>query len=158
MINFFNSPVQRTGAFAMLLVWVFALISGVANACLLEAPGINAHVGIIKQSNQHGAKHMNFSSHVPIEAELDQADDTQTSKQPCLKVCADSSKSLPKKHSGEQIDPGTPIIVAVLWSLIEPINLQYEQPNDSHYAASQLPLRLLYSRLALLRADGSLYA
>ena len=133
----------------MLLVWVFALISGVANACLLEAPRTNAHAGIIEQSNQNDAKHVSFSRHVPIEAELDKADDAHTSKQPCLKICDDSSKSLPKKHSGEQIDPGARIIVAVLWSLIEPIHLQYEQPNDSHYAASQLPLRLLYSRLAL---------
>ena len=133
----------------MLLVWVFALISGVANACLLEAPRTNAHAGIIEQSNQNDAKHVSFSSHVPIEAELDKADDAHTSKQPCLKICDDSSKSLPKKHSGEQIDPGMPIIVAVLWSLVEPIHLQYEQPNDSHYGASQLPLRLLYSRLAL---------
>ena len=149
MTNFFNTSVHRTSAFAMLLVWAFALISGVANACILEVPGANAHAGIIEQSNQHDAKHVSFGSHVPIEAELDNANDAHTSKQPCLKVCDDSSKSLPKKHSGEQIDPGARIIVAVLWSLIEPIHLQHEQPNDSHYAASQLPLRLLYSRLAL---------
>lgn len=149
MTNFFDSPVHRTKAFAMLLVWVFALISGVANACLLGVSKTNAHAGIIEQSNQNGAKHVSFGSHVPIKAELDRADDAHTSKQPCLKVCDDSSKSLPKKHSGEQVDPGTPIIVAVLWSLIEPIHLQYEQSNDRHYAASQLPLRVLYSRLAL---------
>ena len=149
MTNFFNTPVHRTSAFATLLVWVFALISGVANACLLEVSRTNAHAGIIEQSNQNDAKHVSFSSHVPIEAELDKADDAHTLKQPCLKICDDSSKSLPKKHSGEQIDPGTPIIVAVLWSLVEPIHLQYEQPTDSLYAVSQLPLRLLYSRLAL---------
>lgn len=149
MTKLFNIHVHRGSALAMLLVWVFALISGVANACLLEAKRTPTHPGTSEQSNQHGAKHVNLSSHVPTEDGSDQADEAHTSKELCLKACDDNSKSLPKKYAGEQIDPGARIIVAVLWSLIEPIHLQYEQPNGSHYAASLLPLRVLYSRLAL---------
>ena len=148
MTNFFNSRINRASAFAMLLVWVFALISGVANACLLEAPGADAHEGITEQTNQHGVKHVTLSKYVPIEADSSQADDAHTSKQPCLKVCDDSSRSLPKKYPAGQIDPGLPNIVAVLWSLAEPIRLQYKQPNGIQHA-TLLPLRVLYTRLVL---------
>ena len=148
MTKLFNIHVHRGSALAMLLVWVFALISGVANACLLEAPRTPTHPGTSEQSNQHGAKHVELSSHVPTEDGSDQADEAHTSKQPCLKACNDNSKSLPKKYAGGQIDPGVRIIVAVLWSLAGPIRLQYKKPNDTQHA-TLLPLRVLYTRLAL---------
>ena len=149
MTNFFNTRINRISAFAMLLVWVFSLVSGVANACLLESPGITAQAGAIEQINQHGVAQVSSSSHAAIEADSVQAEDAHTSRQPCLKVCDDSSRSLPKKYTAGQADPGQPIIVAVLWSLAEPIRLQYKQPSGTHHAASLLPLRVLYSRLAL---------
>ena len=148
MTNLFNTRINRASAFAMLLVWVFALISGVANACLLEAPGAVANAGTTEQTHQHGEKHVTLSRDVPIEADSEQADDAHTSKQPCLKVCDDSSRSLPNKYPAGQIDPGLPIIVAVLWSLAEPIRLQYKQPNGTQHA-TLLPLRVRYARLAL---------
>ena len=148
MTNLCNTRINRASAFAMLLVWVFALISGVANACLLEAPGTAAHAGATGRTNQHEVHHVALSRYVPIEADSDQADDAHTSKQPCLKVCDDSSRSLPKKYPAGQIDPGLPIIVAVLWSLAGPIRLQYKQPNGTQHA-TVLPLRVLYTRLAL---------
>ena len=149
MTNFFKTRVNRISASAMLLIWVFALISGVANVCLLEAPGINAQAGAIQQINQHGAAKVSLNSHAAIEVDLDRAEDEHISKQPCLKVCDDSSRSLPNKYSAGQIDGGSPINIAVLWSLAEPIRLQYKQPSRTQHAASLLPLRVLYSRLAL---------
>ena len=148
MPNLFNTRINHASAFGMLLIWMFALISGVANACLLEAPGAVAHAGNTEQTNQHGVEHVTLSKYVPIEADSAQVDDAHTSKQPCLKVCDDSSRSLPKKYPAGEIDPGLPIIVAVLWSLAEPIRLQHKQPNGSQHA-TLLPLRVLYTRLAL---------
>ena len=148
MTNLSNTRINRASAFAMLVVWVFALISGVANACLLEAPGTAAHAGTTEQTNQHDVGHVALNRYVPIEVDSDQADDAHTSKQPCLKVCDDSSRSLPKKYPAGQIDPGLPVIVAVLWSLAGPIRLQYKKPNDTQHA-TLLPLRILYTRLAL---------
>ena len=148
MTNFFNTRIKRTSATAMLLVWMFALVSGVANACLLEAPGSATHEKTATQFVQQDVKHTSLAGHSQIEASSDQADDAHTSKQPCLKVCDDSSRSLPKKYPAGQIDPGSPIIVAVLWSLAEPIRLRYKQPNDTRHA-TLLPLRVLYTRLAL---------
>ena len=149
MTNFSKTRINRISAFAMLLVWVFALISGVANACLLDASRITSQAGAIEQINQHGLAQVSLSSHESIEADSARAEDAHTSKQPCLKVCDDSSRSLPKKYPAGEVDPGQPIIVAVLWSLAEPIRLQYKQPSGTQHAASLLPLRVLYARLAL---------
>ena len=148
MANLFNTRINRASAFVMVLIWMFALISGVANACLLEAPGAVAHAATVEHINQHSVDHVTLSRYAPIEAGSAQVDDAHTSKQPCLKVCDDSSRSLPKKYPAGQIDPGLPIIVAVLWSLAEPIRLQYKQPNGTRHA-TLLPLRVLYTRLAL---------
>ena len=148
MTNLFNTRINRVSAFAMLLVWSFGLISGVVNACLLEAPGAATHAKTATHPAKQNEKHINLARHSQTEASSVQADDAHTSKQPCLKVCDDSSRSLPKKYPAGQIDPGLLIIVAVLWSLAEPIRLQYKQPNGTQHA-TLLPLRVRYARLAL---------
>ena len=129
----------------MLLVWMFGLISGIANACLLEAPGAAT------QFEHHDGKHAAVAAHLhseasPVQAE---AEGAHTSKQPCLKVCDDSSRSLPKKYPAGQIDPGLPTVVAVLWSLVEPAFLPAQQPNNTQRIAPHVPLRHRFSRLAL---------
>ena len=149
MLNFFNIRTNRISAFATLLVWVFALVSGVANACLLEAPRTSLQTEAIEQIKQQGETHVGFSRQAEIEADLDRAEDTHTSKQPCLKACDDNSRFLPQKYLAGQVDPEQPIIVAVLWSLAEPIRLQYIQPSGTQHVESLLPLRVVYSRLAL---------
>lgn len=146
---FFNTRINRIGAFAVLLVWMFALVSGVANAWVLEGTGTSVNVLTPKHTASHGATQVSLSWSVPIETGSKEAEDAHTSKRPCLKVCDDGSKPLTKKYSVEQIESRAQIIVAVLWSLIKPIHVQYEQPNGSQYAASEMPLRALYSRLAL---------
>ena len=155
MTNFFNicsnrtKRARRVNAFAMLLVWVFALVSGVANACLLEGSGAIVHVEIIEQTHPQGLVQGSVSRHVAIAHDSKQADEAHTSKQPCLKACDDSSSSLTKKYPVGQIDPGNPVIVAVLWSLAEPIRLHYKPQHGTLHAVALLPLRVLYSRLAL---------
>lgn len=148
MTNLFNTRINRVSAFVMLLVWVFALISGVANACLLEAPGAATHAKTATQPAQPDKKHISLAMQSQTEASSVHADDAHTSKQPCVKVCDDSSRSLPNKSPAGQIDPGLPVIVAALWSLVEPIRLQYKQPNGTQHA-TLLPLRVLYTRLVL---------
>lgn len=73
MVNFFNIRINRISAFAILMVWIFALVSGVANACLLEAPGKSLRTGVIEQIKQQGETHVGFSKQAEIEADLDRA-------------------------------------------------------------------------------------
>ena len=149
MKKFFIIRITRSSAFAMLLVWAFALFSGVVNACLLEASGAPAHTGMLASSTHDGGKHAGLVGHAQTGVTADQEDDAHTSKQPCLKVCDDSSKSLPKKYPTSQTDPGPPVIVAVLWTAVTPLHFQFDQPDGTQRVTSWLPLRVRYARLAL---------
>ncbi len=149
MKNLFTTRINRTRALAMLLVWVFGLVSGVANACLLEAPGAATHAKTEKPHAQHDVKYTSFAAHPPTVASSVQADDAHTSKQPCLKICDDSSRSLPKKHPAGQVDPGSPSVVAVLWSLVGPVYVFRKHADSAQRVAFRVPLRHRYARLAL---------
>ena len=149
MTKIFTTRFNRTSALAMLLVWTLALASGVANACLLEAPGTHADTRATLQPTQHGGKHASLVKSVQPDAGQEQEDDAHTLKQPCLKVCDDSSRSLPKQYLVGQVDSGPAAIVAVLWNASVPTHLQYQQLDDTQRVAPQLPLRVRYSRLVL---------
>lgn len=149
MTNFSTTRINRNSAFVMLLVWMFALVSGVANACLLEDPGTPVHQAIGVHTAQDGGEHVSLVGHAHPEAAADQDDDSHTSRQPCLKVCDDSSRSLPKQHTSGQIDPGPPVVVTVLWTAVVPAHLPRHQLDDAQCVISRLPIRVRYSRLAL---------
>ena len=148
MAHFFSIRINRTSASAMLLVWMFSLVSGVANACLLEAPGA-AHAPEKIQSSQHDERRVSLIGLLQTEAAVSDKDGAHTSKQPCLKVCDDSSKSPPKKYASGQTEPLSPITFDELWSSADLIRLQYKRPISTQFATSLRPLRFLYSRLAL---------
>ena len=50
MKSFSNHRAKRNTPFVAMLVWAFALASGMANACLLETPGKHAHIGASQES------------------------------------------------------------------------------------------------------------
>ena len=149
MTNLFSTRYNRTSALGLLLVWVFGLISGVANACLLEDPGVATHQKTPTQFEQHQGKQASVAGHSHTDASPAQTDDAHTSKQPCLKVCDDSSRSLPKKYPIGQVDHGLPMVVAVLWSLVEPAYLPDQQSNSTQRVVPHVPLRHRFSKLAL---------
>jgi len=136
-----NTRAKRSTAFVMLLVWVFAVASGVANACLLEAPGSDSHLG---------------TGHVPdvsagvAEAADDHDDDSVTSKESCLKVCDDGSQAPVKLHTGFDLtDPGVAPLVAVVWNSTAPVVWGHSSRVDLQPPIVGPPLRVRYSRLAL---------
>ena len=109
---FADTRTKRDIAFAMLLVWVFALASGVANACFLETP--DHHATALKAAAA-------MANQAPAElAHLDTAghhNDSNSTKESCLKVCDDGTHTLPKGYSGVDLtDPGQPSLVTTLWT------------------------------------------
>lgn len=148
MTHFFTNRINRTSASAVALVWMFSLVSGVANACLLETDGA-AHALETIHLSRHDQRRVSLADLLQTEAGLSDEDGAHTSKQPCLKVCDDISQSLPKKYASVQTEPGSPIIVGELWSSGDLIPLQYKRLISTQYAVSLRPLRVLYSRLAL---------
>ena len=116
---FSTTRTKRNTAFFAMLVWLFALASGIANACQARAAAGHGH-------------------------------DSDTPKAPCLKVCDDESRSLPKQESGAaQTNPGPAPLFTELWSAATGVGAPPVRVEDLHPLASGLPLRLRYVRLAL---------
>ena len=103
-LRFTRQQLQRTACVA-LFAWVFALFSGVANACLIQpvAPADR-----------------------PIEHDHHHADDERgepnqdSGKAGCLKFCADESSALAKSKASHADLPGPILLATVHWPLATP--------------------------------------
>jgi hypothetical protein len=144
---FYSTRAIRATASLTLLVWLFALVSGVAHACLLDS-GNEVLRGASAASAHSSHEHAGAVAH---EEHADDPDDeSDVSKAPCLKACDDSSHSLPSHSSGlDLIDPGIPNLVTVLWTpdaqgIWMPERLSVRQPPPPGQ-----PVRTRYTRLAL---------
>lgn len=137
---------KRSIALTMLLVWVFALLSGVANACLTEPRGEPAHAGLHASQPDHPAQaahHTHAADQAPHDGHPDKA--------PCQKSCDESSQTLLKQLP--KLD--TPDLQAAAFPI-------YTRASDLHMAPATPvraalaavpppapPPRVQYSRLAL---------
>ena len=128
---FSNTCVKRNTAFMVLLVWLFALASGVANACLLEARETHSHVSTAGYSEAAQASVI-LPAHAGAVA--DHVDDSHF-KPPCLKVCDDGTRSFPKQDSTvAQTNPGPALLVLVLWGTVSPVIPTLHQMVDEQPA------------------------
>jgi len=93
MIHIASRHRKRSIALAMLFVWVFALVSGVANACLLKPHGEKAHSGPTTAQVDHPAQAV-LHSH----AEDQDHDGSHLDKAPCQRSCNESSQTLLKQQ------------------------------------------------------------
>lgn len=143
-----NTRNKRRIAFVALLVWLFGVASGVANACLLElrtAPSAGTTSATLERAHvRHAA-----TGHA-AGSDAHQHDDANAPKAPCLKACDDSGNSIPKQPGAAAgTDPGPPFMVAILWTTA-PSSLSATQRQDAWSGTpSEPPLRLRYVRLTL---------
>lgn len=123
MYLLFNSGTMRRTAFMVLLLWLFALGSGLANACLIQTDKSQAY--------GHGSLGMHSPTAAPRHAISVAREDTirdhdselDRSKSQCLKICDDGSQSLPKQRVSVDLThpvlaplPAVAWITAALWS------------------------------------------
>lgn len=127
---------KRRAASLMLVVWLFVLASGIANACLLEAPDQGGH-----QSSSGG-------SHNKRDAAASGHDSEQGSRAPCLKACDDGSQALQSSAGTDSVDPGSPFLVAVLWTKLTPVQAHHWR-LDRPPSLIDPPERIIFSRWAL---------
>ncbi len=147
---FSNTRTQRNTAFAVLLVWLFALASGVANACLLSVPATHSTATTAAWVNTANAAPAPAELAGHLKAHAGHDDDSNIAKAPCLKVCDDGSQSLPKAHAAvDQTDPGPAPLVAILWTASAPAVESPRRLDDLQIPTAGPPLRVRYSRLAL---------
>ena len=142
-----NTRAKRNTAFMVLLVWLFALASGVANACLLEARQTHSHVATAATSEVAAHASVILPGHTGAVAD---GVDEQHFKAPCLKVCDDGTRSFPKQDSTvAQNDTGPAPLIQVLWGKVAP-SIPTLRPMDAWQPATpELPIRVRFSRLVI---------
>ena len=147
MSLFSTNRTKRHTAFVALLVWLFALASGMANACLLETPGTHSHVAT-----------GGFSETAPPAAALKgqgesgdgHDDDLGVAKQSCLKTCDDGLNTLVKLQTGLDLTGSGPVLLgAIPWTAATPVVLAPHPLNELVPLVVGPPFRVRYSRLAL---------
>jgi hypothetical protein len=144
---FSGNRAKRSTAFMVLLVWLFALASGVANACLLEERGTHSHLLAAGSCEAAHAEVTILPGHAG--AVPDSVDDSDL-KALCLKVCDDGSRSLPKHDwTSDQPNPGPAPLVAILWRTVATVIPTLRQMDDLQPDRPGLPIRIRYPRLAL---------
>jgi hypothetical protein len=145
---FSNTRSRRNTAFMVLLAWLFALTSGVANACLLQAPETHAH--IIATAGHPAIADAPALSPGHTGDLAGHHDDSPSFNAPCLKVCDDGSRSLPKHDvTVVQPDPGPAPLVVVLRTAEAPLVAALGNRDDLLPSTQGLSLRVRYARLAL---------
>lgn len=143
----FSTRTKRHTAFLVLLGWLFALASGVANACLLEARITHAHAAPV-ESSETAQTRLVSPGHVGVVAGHD--GDSDPSKPSCLKVCDDSAHSLPKQDlKATQADPGPAPLMSVLWTAVTPAAPTSRRMDHVLPTLAERPIRVRYARLAL---------
>ena len=144
---FANTRIKRNTAFVVLLVWLFARASSVANACFLETH--EPHSRAVKASAPP-ATHAPAEGLAQLGSPAGHHDDSDSSKESCLKVCDDGTHTLPKAYSGvDHNDPGPAPLVTTLWTGSPHAVSAPRRADDLATSRGGPPLRVRFSRLAL---------
>ena len=141
-----NTFAKRKAVVLVLLAWLFALASGVANACLLETH--TTHANVVSAASNNALVLAVLAGHTK-EAVADDDHESPSAKAPCLKVCDDSSNALVSQPSQAQADTGPAPLVRIIWLVAVADRKTPFKPGDPWPSATKLPLRLRYARLAL---------
>lgn len=143
----FSTRAKRHTTLLVLLGWLFALVSGVANACLLEARVTHAHAAPI-ESTETAQAPLVVPGHAGVVAGHNDA--SQAAKAPCLKVCGDGAQTLPRQDlTTTQADPGPAPLLSILWTAVTPAAPTSRRMDDARPVLSERPIRVRYARLAL---------
>lgn len=128
----------------MLMIWIFALSAGWANACLLQDRLTHSDPLFVVT----GASPAVSLDHVHVLAS--HLANSATDDAPCLQVCGDTSHSLVKwEPDTEQSDMAMQPLFTMVWS--ESV-VVIDDPHPARFgypAQADRPLRTRYSRLTL---------
>lgn len=148
MKPFSNTQRKRNTALVMLLLlllWLFAVSSGIVNACVLEPHGTDAHLaGVYRSTHATAAMAGHAETSVDHDYPLDD------SMAPCLKICDDSSQALIKlKAFFALADRGHALTDSMVWAAAIQVVSAHRHMDSSPTAISEPPVRMRYCRLAL---------
>ena len=148
MKPFSNHRTRRHTTFVAILVWAFALASGMAKACLLETTGQRPAATASHSSDAH---HTHISGALAGDAiAVDHDDDADASRESCLKACDDGSNGPIKLQTWlDRTDPGLTPFVVFAWIATTPIAPEPSRFDELQVPVVGPPFRLRYPRLTL---------
>jgi len=147
MTFFADTYTKRNTAFVLLLVWFFALASSVANACFLETRETHSTAA---KSSLASTGQAPAALHAQLSTNASHHDDSDNTKESCLKVCYDGTHTMPKAYAGvDHSDLGSAPLFATLWTASQQVVSAPRQADDWAIPIGGPPLRVRYSRLAL---------
>lgn len=155
-MNLFSSiRAKRRTAFAMLLVWLFALGSAWANACLLQDSRVHLHEST--HGSTHGSNdgepvvaHAPLVSPAHLGADAVHPENAGAAKGACLKVCGDGAQTIVKLTSSVDLaDAAMAPPVALPWTARHDAAPHGNDWLELPAPSPGLPLRIRYSRLTL---------
>lgn len=133
---------KRNTALVMLLLWLFAVYSGIVNACVLEPHRTDAPLAGFQPSAHATAT---VSAHAET-----LAGQQDSSKAPSTKVCGDGSQTLIKQQTSSDLtDRGTALTDSIHWTAAARVDAPRRHLDNPQAVTSEPPVRLRYSRLAL---------
>ena len=147
---------KRSIAIAMLFVWVFALLSGVANACLTEPRGMPRHELETLPHEHDGSEQAQTRTlvHLPTAPAAASAHrpthHEHPDRAPCLKSCDESSHTLLKQPSRDTLDLKFVTVSTRAWGEVlvrAPVNSVRASVSTAHLLSP--PPRVQFSRLTL---------
>ena len=148
MKPFSNHRTRRNTTFVAMLVWAFALVSGMANACLLETGSKHTHTAASHSPDAHHAHADDALAGGAITVDHD--DDADASKESCLKACDDGSNAQIKLQTGVDLtDSGLAPFVVFAWNAATPVASAPSRFDELQVPVVGPPFRLRYPRLTL---------
>lgn len=134
-----NTRTRRNTACAMLFVWLFALASGLVNACLLEPSVVRDHGPALSHPSATGTALGSAGDHAQ-----------GLTHDVCLKACDDGSQTLLKHASSVELaDPGLVLFAAAAWAAEVHVAPASGRAHDFRLQERGRPIRVLFSRLAI---------
>jgi hypothetical protein len=147
----FHRRSSRRIVWTMLLVWVFALGTGVANACVLSTNWADHHASGAHEHHEVRVEGVPIALADQIDdgpADLD-ADRQSPSHDTCLKYCDDGSTALSKSNV-PAADPSLPVAALLAWrSHVTPVAHIGPWLPREHHAVPEPPLVIRFLRLTL---------
>ena len=148
MKSFLNSRTKHTTTALVLIAWLFALASGIANACLLEGTrGTHAHAAGVEES-----PHTHAATEPPEQAPdiAGNADESSNTKALCLDACDDRTHTQVKQDASPDQPHLAPLtVIAIIWLATQPMASTVRVQRDNHAEPFDVPIRIRYARLTL---------
>ena len=144
----------RHTARVTLFAWMFALLSGVANACLIQQNpqgklgSISSQAGPVAGDTAGPATRQVQHVHHHGEGE-DGGLGNDSAKAGCLKFCADESSAVTKSKAAHADVPGPIFVSSVQWQLAAPVAAASQWLPVERLASAGPPLFIRLLRLTI---------